>query len=148
MLSGNQTTLNSLPNDLVLAKYCLLANKKSFFHLPPVYPPQVVFVTITSWMGQINIARIVTRDKENVSFYQCLEPRQIWKGCGVFWKRRLPEFGNWNLESIIVKNPTLFRPSYYNFRKPGHLFVTNETVLKNSVPKVWDKHRYVKYISL
>lgn len=67
MLSGNQTTLNSLPNDLVLAKYGLLADKKKmFFHSPPVYPPQVVFVTITSWMGQINIARIVTRDKENV----------------------------------------------------------------------------------
>lgn len=146
MLSGNQTTLNSLPNDLVLAKYCLLANKKLFFHLPPVYPPQVVFVTITSWMGQINIARIVTRDKGNVSFYQWFRAQTNLTGLWCVLKAKITRI--WYLESIIVKNPTLFRPSYYNFRKPGHLFVTNETVLKNSVPMVWDKHRYVKYISL
>ena len=40
MLSGNQTTLNSLPNDLVLAKYYLLAIKqKVVLSLTPSIPP-------------------------------------------------------------------------------------------------------------
>lgn len=73
MLSGNQTKLNSLPNDVVLAKInivFLLTKSCSFTH--PQYTPSsnVQFVTIASCMGQINIAKIVTGDKVNVSFYQ------------------------------------------------------------------------------